>query len=708
MNRYLTDPRKILTILATAVASTTASQGAHEHHIAAGYSHSLAVKANGQVWAWGDNNVGQLGIGTSPTGSLSPVQAGSFTNAISVAAGNYHSMALTSDKKLYTWGYNDSGVLGNATSTDSYVPVHISALTNVVSIGAGDFHSMAVLANGNLYTWGDNAAGQLGDGLTANRNAPYHVSAISNVVAADGGSHHTIALKANGEVWSWGYNGYGVLGNGTYVDSTTPVQSTTPGLGPAKAIAAGTNHSLLLTTTGEVWAWGVGGAIGDGGTSSCNVPTKITTLSNVVAISAGLNYSLAVTADGKVWGWGDNFAGQLDNSGVDALTPIQISGLSTDGSEVAAGAYHSLEIQQDGDIEAWGSGYNGELGDGLGTSSNVPVTVAGGGGYVSSPVGGALAAWNADNANPTAKTLFASYNFTPVSVGGSLSYSRVNDLTLSARHATARNISKVTTNVLTNSTNGISGHGFGAANAYHFSIDTKSPIIDYRDVKSLSFWFKVASVPPVTANPIPIFSYVPYGALRTAGSSTANQNTIRALMQENPAGTVEVFFRNWESEIYSIRDRWTLDRSAAQLADRWVNLTWVWKGSPNGWFLYLDGRQQTRTSGSLRPLVYNPLGQDTFVVGAQAVTGSGAVPGLALTYFNGTFDRVRLYSSELSAADVVVIRQQDTDGDGIWDVTENKIGGARPYTWDVSITDTDNDGVTDIAEQVAETNVTGP
>lgn len=706
IKHHLVGPAGLLTLITAALAATASSQPVKNHYIAGGYVHSLAVKTNGQVWAWGNNDSGQLGIGLTPNESFTPVQAGAFTNAVSVAAGYYHSMALTADGKVYAWGYNDDGVLGDSTNTDSYVPLQVPGLTTAVSIGAGQLHSLAVLANGDLYAWGNNIAGQLGDGTTTSRNAPYHVSAISNVVAADGGSNHTVALKSNGEVWCWGYNGYGNLGDGTTTDSLIPVKASATGLGAAKAISAGNSHSLLLTTTGEVWAWGGGasGELGNGGTSNSSVPVKITTLSNVVSIDASDNFSLAVTSDGKVWGWGLNYAGQVDASGVDILSPVQISGLSTNGATVAAGAYHSLELQQGGGIEAWGFGIYGQLGDGLATSSATPVVVSGGGGYGSSvPAPSVL--WAADNVNPTTKGLFASYNFTPVVVGGSLSQSRVNDISGNTRHATARNLSKVVSNVLTDSTNGISQYGFGSDNAYHFAIDAKTPVIDYRNAKSLSFWFRVDDVS--TSAVLPIFSYVPYGAIRTAGSTTGNQHVIRALMQENATGVVEVFFRSWESEIYSIRERWSLDRSAAQLENRWVNLTFVWKGGSTGWYAYLDGRLQTRTIGTLRHFLYNSTGNDTFAVGAQAVSGSGVNVGFANS-FDGTFDRVRLFTGELSGADVLAIRQQDTDGDGLWDATESPLGAARGYTWDNPSTDTDGDGVSDLLEQAAETDPGAP
>jgi alpha-tubulin suppressor-like RCC1 family protein len=139
-------------------------------HIASKFDHSYGVKADGSLWAWGDNNFYQLGDGTN-TGRASPQIIGS--NFVQVAAGRKHGIALKTDGSLWAWGNNDKGQLGDGTSTSRMRPVLVGR--NFALIAAGDFHNIAVKNDGSVWAWGDNTYGQLGDGTNMSRANPFRI-----------------------------------------------------------------------------------------------------------------------------------------------------------------------------------------------------------------------------------------------------------------------------------------------------------------------------------------------------------------------------------------------------------------------------------------------------------------------------------------------------------------------------------------------------
>ncbi len=350
---------------------------------AAGDLHSLAMKSDGTVWAWGWNEHGQLGDGTN-TNRKTPVQVSDLTDVDAVAGGWAHSLALTSDGTVRAWGDNSDGELGDGTNTDRKTPVQVSGLTDVAAIAGGGYHSLAVKSDGGattVWAWGYNHFGQLGDGTNTDRKTPVQVSGLTGVDVIAGGGYHSLAVKSDGgttTVWAWGDNEYGQLGNGTTTASTTPVQVS--GLTDVAAIAGGEYHSLALKSDGTVWAWGGNdyGQLGNGTTATSTTPVQVTGLSDVVAIAGGESYSLAVKSDGgtvTVWAWGRNNNGQLGNSTTTAsTTPVQVSGLTDiDSIAVAAGGHHGLAVKSDCTVWTWGRNDYGQLGDGTNTESTTPV-----------------------------------------------------------------------------------------------------------------------------------------------------------------------------------------------------------------------------------------------------------------------------------------------------------------------------------------------
>jgi len=360
--------------------------------VVVGPSYTLAVKVDGTVWAWGNNVTGQLGNGTQVDRSA-PIRISSLSNIVAVAAGGYyaqgfgHSLALRSDGTVWAWGWNAYGQLGNGTTTSRTTPVQISGINNVIAISASGSHTVALRNDGTVWAWGCNGDGQLGDGTTTDRYAPVQVQDLNNItaIAAATGDNlipsmssygHTLALRSDGTVWAWGNNGNGKLGDNTSTRRLTPVQ--VQGLSNISAIAASSGHSVALRKDGIVWAWGnnSSGQLGDGTTTNRLTPVQIQGLSNIAAIAVSSSTTTALHNNGTVWTLGNNSNGQLgDGTTINRNAPGRVQGL-TNVSSVSAGFLRGTVIKADGTVWAWGNN-RGYLGDGTTEQRNTPVQILG-------------------------------------------------------------------------------------------------------------------------------------------------------------------------------------------------------------------------------------------------------------------------------------------------------------------------------------------
>ena len=345
--------------------------------VSAGGWHTIALKSDGTLWAWGQNRGGRLGDGTT-IDSLVPIQESTAaTDWSSVSAGGYHTVALKSDGTLWAWGSNSNGQLGDGTTTSSLVPLQEStAATDWSSISVGSDHTVAIKSDGTLWSWGYNVAGQLGDGTKTDSSVPVQEStAATDWISSSAGYEHTVALKSDGTLWGWGDNNRGELGNGTTTDSLVPVQEDTAAT-DWSSISAGNWHTVALKSDGTLWAWGLNdkGQLGNGTIANSSVPVRENTAAtDWISVSAGGNHTIALKLDGTLWAWGDNSSGQLgDGTTTNSLVPIQESTAATDWSSVSAGLRHTIALKLDGALWAWGSNY-GKLGDGTTTNSLIPI-----------------------------------------------------------------------------------------------------------------------------------------------------------------------------------------------------------------------------------------------------------------------------------------------------------------------------------------------
>lgn len=354
-----------------------------------------APTAQARPWAWGSNEDGQLGGGTTRT--LPAPVGGALQDVTGIGAGFFHSVALLRDGTVWAWGGNNCGQLGNGTRDSTNAPIQVSGLHSVIRIGTGapSRSNLAIKQDGSLWEWGYSVYNNQATCMLIPQQVrePNGNGTFSDAIDVATGDEHKIVLKRDGTVWAWGNNGSGQLGNGGIDPSLTPVQ--VPGLTNIIKIIAGGTHTLALKRDGTVWGWGLNssGQLGDGTTTLFRRtpvqvlgPSGAGVLSSIIDIAAGQEFSLAVRNDGTVWAWGGNFFRQLGNSNASYganPTPVQVEGpdgvgVLTDIIDVTAGNEHSLARSENGEIWGWGKNEHGELGNGLsGSSSNSPVLAQG-------------------------------------------------------------------------------------------------------------------------------------------------------------------------------------------------------------------------------------------------------------------------------------------------------------------------------------------
>jgi len=300
----------------------------------AGGAHVLALKSDGTVWAWGNNREGEIGPRVTPFDPYhtTPSQIPGLANITAISAGGVHSLALRSDGIVLAWGANTQGQLGTgATSPDSDTPLQVPGLTNVRSISAGPSFSVAVKGDGTVWAWGNNTGGAVGQPTsTTIVTSPVQVGSISGVASVSAGGAFVLALKSDGTVWSWGSNSEGQLGDGSGANGGGPNVRQVTGISGVAKVSAGREHGLALKTDGTVWSWGLNssGQVGDGsGVRNRPAPIQVPGLSGIIDIGTGGQHSAAVLSDGSVRTWGSNASGELgDRTNIDRTTPVTVSG----------------------------------------------------------------------------------------------------------------------------------------------------------------------------------------------------------------------------------------------------------------------------------------------------------------------------------------------------------------------------------------------
>ncbi len=336
--------------------------------------------------AWGWNWNGQLGLGsTAQQTTPQPVPAAQLNQVTAVACGTGFSLALRADGTVWAWGCNYAGQLGLGHTQDRHVPTQIPTafLNDVSAIAAGGQFAMALLNDGSLRTWGANWFGQLGLGDLIPRLVPTSIpsATLSGAVAIDAGCNHGAALLADGSLRVWGSNLWAQLGQGNYTDQLSPVVLTLAAGATAASIKAGEFHTQAMAQDHTIFSTGINSAaqLGLGNTSPVVIPTALSGSSalNAVLFLGGESHTLGLTADGRLLGWGGNWHGQLGIG--DTLlrtTPTLVpASLIQDILILATGHSHGLALAADGALRAWGANYNGQLGTGDTSNRVVPTVI---------------------------------------------------------------------------------------------------------------------------------------------------------------------------------------------------------------------------------------------------------------------------------------------------------------------------------------------
>lgn len=348
--------------------------------VGSGADFCVAIKEDGTLWAWGNNENGELGLGV-PGNKKVPTQVGNESDWESLSTGYGFTVALKTNGTVWVWGRNDFG-LGNDPASPTNVPSQVGTDTDWKFVTAGGAHVLAIKHNGSLWGWGRNDFGQLGNGSWSHTNIPTQAGTATNWTTATAGTFHSLAINTTQTLWSWGYNFHGQLGQGTAgfgTELNIPTQIAALAANQWKSIAAGGRHCMAVTETGSLWVWGNNHnfALGlNDGTLYKSIPTRLGSASNWKLAAAGIDHSFATTQDGTLWAWGENTDGQLgDGSFIDRAGPVQIGSgggwMFADG-----GLQHSIFLKESDDLFTAGSNNYGQLGIDSLVGHNSPQFVA--------------------------------------------------------------------------------------------------------------------------------------------------------------------------------------------------------------------------------------------------------------------------------------------------------------------------------------------
>jgi alpha-tubulin suppressor-like RCC1 family protein len=369
-----------------------------------GGGQTLVASSFGRVFAWGNRGQGRLGDNFSSGNRTTPFETTSLYNfnagetivQLSLSSTTI-GIGLTSQGRVFTFGSNSFGGIGDGTNINRLVPTYITgqfgltAGETVIKIASGGNHATAVTSTGRVFVWGGNNAGQIGDGTTIDRNTPVNITSSfglqsgETIVDISFGGAISGAVTSTGRVFMWGGNTNGILGDGTTIQRTTPFNITSrfttllPGEKVIKLSRGQSGHTAALTSTGRIYFWGqnTNGELGNGTTTIQTVPTLATGQYNLASgetislVATGGNSTLVVTSTKRVFFHGNS----RDGTAGDNTTLVTIStprnttaryALAQDETiiDMSLGLNHAGALTSKGKLFMWGGSFNGEVGTG--------------------------------------------------------------------------------------------------------------------------------------------------------------------------------------------------------------------------------------------------------------------------------------------------------------------------------------------------------
>ena len=374
-----------------------------------GEQHTIMLTQSGHVWTWGNNNEGQLGLLIKDSSRQYSPEPAQITQTFAVhrisfvAAGNKHSMAITDQGDMYTWGRGKEGQLGLGGIENKREPQIVPSLQGreVVYASGGDGMTAAIVVDGSVYTWGNGALGKLGQGRsTSNQSLPRMVRGALNhevVVQISLGFEHAACVTSSGKLFTWGGGWFGRLGVGSTDNSYQPIQVTSLKYKKCIQVSCGAYHTLAVTDQGDLYSWGkvdhgLGLQMGNS-QDAVSLPTRVDFFKqiqqNVRFAEAAYEHSLVITQHGLVYSFGKGKYGKLgaalslfdDEAEQDSMLPLAVRDLYKTGKELNVGneawktgrnetrsvrsyTNHCVCVTSGGDLYTWGNGGSGRLGHG--------------------------------------------------------------------------------------------------------------------------------------------------------------------------------------------------------------------------------------------------------------------------------------------------------------------------------------------------------
>lgn len=329
--------------------ATTSSANNNWKQISSFHFHTSVINTSGELWSWGFNGYGGLGVANDTTNRLTPTKEfNSATTWRQVSTGTHHTCSVKTDGTLWCWGRNQNGQLGVNDTTNRNTPVQVGTAVDWRQVDCGQSHSSAIKINGTLWSWGNNYSGQLGINNTTQKNTPVPEfnGAITWKSVACGG-YTTSAIKTDGTLWSWGFNTNGQTGNNGNTNVQTPVQTLAGGTN-WKQVSAGKKHTVAIKTDGTLWSWGINGSgqLGVNGTTTRFTPVQeFNGAQTWNSVACGGYTTSAIKTDGTLWMWGYNNQSQIGlNDTTSRQTPVTVGG-GNNWKKVAAGYQHTAAIK---------------------------------------------------------------------------------------------------------------------------------------------------------------------------------------------------------------------------------------------------------------------------------------------------------------------------------------------------------------------------